>query len=185
MEVTASLFPQGHLRRAAAVSTFVSVGNATQPFMRLLEAVCELAPQMPQPVFVQFGAAQSFACPDCTGVAFMEMGEFAQRVNSADLLILHAGAGSVIHAVRAGKTPVIMPRRSSLGEHVDDHQVEFARELEKTGKVFVAHDAATLAQATVAALQHQMLRDAAASGESPLVGMVRLALVSASIEGRR
>lgn len=157
----------------------MSVGNATQPFTRLLDAVCELAPQLPQPVFVQFGAAQAFACPSCTGVAFLEMGEFAQHLSEAELLILHAGAGSVIHAVRAGKIPVIVPRRACLGEHVDDHQLEFARELEKTGKAIVAHDAATLAQAAVSALQRQRLSGKAADGEPPLVGMVRQALVRA------
>lgn len=176
MGVAANLFPQGHLRGAVVVSTFVSVGNATQPFTRLLEAVCELAPQLPQPVFVQFGAAHAFACPSCTGVAFLEMGEFEQRVSAAELLILHAGAGSVIHAVRAGKTPVIMPRRASLGELVDDHQLEFAHELEKTGKVIVAHDVAALAQAAVSALQRQRLSGKAVDGEPPLVGMVRHAL---------
>ena len=31
------------------MSTFVSVGNATQPFTRLLDAVCALAGQLPQP----------------------------------------------------------------------------------------------------------------------------------------
>lgn len=155
------------------MSTFVSVGNATQPFTRLLEAVCEVAPRLPQPVFVQFGAAQSFACPGCAGVAFLEMEAFAQHVSEAELLILHAGAGSVIHAVRAGKIPVVMPRHASLGEHVDNHQLEFARELEKTGKVFVAHDAATLMQAAIAALQCQRMRDVGVASEPPLVGMVR------------
>lgn len=158
------------------MSSFVSVGNATQPFARLLEAVCELAPQLPQPVFVQFGAIQSFTCPACTGVAFVEMDEFEQRVSEAELLILHAGAGSVIHAVRAGKTPVVMPRRTSLGEHVDDHQLEFARELEKTGKVLVAHDAVTLGQAVAEALKRQRVSGGAASEEPPLVGMVRAVL---------
>jgi UDP-N-acetylglucosamine transferase subunit ALG13 len=159
------------------------VGNATQPFTRLLEAVCELAAQLPQPIFVQFGAAKSFVCPDCTGVAFLEMGAFAEHVRAADLLILHAGAGSVLHALRAGKTPVVMPRRTSLGELVDDHQFEFSRELEKTGKVLVAHDAATLSQAAVAALQRQRLSSGAAISEPPLVGMVRHALSRAMIGG--
>lgn len=166
------------------MSTFVSVGNATQPFTRLLEAVCQLAPQLPQPVFVQFGSAQLFACPHCTGVAFMEMGEFALRVDAAELLILHAGAGSVIHAVRAGKIPVVMPRRADKGEHVDDHQIEFALELEKTGKIIVAHDAATLAQAAVSALQRQRLSGKTVAGEPPLVGMVRDALAQAMTLGR-
>lgn len=158
------------------MSTFVSVGNATQPFARLLDAVCKLAPQLPQPVFVQYGAAHSFSCAACAGVAFLEMGEFEKRVIEAELLILHAGAGSVIHAIKAGKVPVIMPRRASLGEHVDDHQHEFARELEKIGKVFVAHDAATLAQAVVVALQNQKIRYFVGHAEPPLVEMVRKAL---------
>jgi len=162
------------------VSTFVSVGNATQPFTRLLEAVCEVSDQLPQPVFVQHGAAQSFSCSDCDGVAFMEMGEFEQRVNEAELLILHAGAGSVIHAVRAGKVPVVMPRRAIFGEHVDDHQMEFARELEKAGKVFVAYDAASLAQAAVLVMKRQQLSGIKESCEPPLVEMVRNVLVKAS-----
>lgn len=166
------------------MSTFVSVGNATQPFTRLLEAVCALAPQLPQPVFVQFGIAQPFACPACTGVGFLAMGEFAQRVSEAELLILHAGAGSVIHAIHAGKVPVVMPRLAKYGEHVDDHQLEFAHELEKTGKVLVAHDAATLAQAAAAALQRQRMRDTVGPAEPLLVGMVRHALVRALTGGR-
>lgn len=166
------------------MSTFVSVGNATQPFTRMLDAVCEIAGQLPQPIFVQFGAASSFDCPGCTGAAYVNMAEFEQRVNEAELLILHAGAGSVIHAVRAGKTPVIVPRRASLGELVDDHQLEFARELETTGKVFVAHDAAILAQAAAAALQRQRMSGTAAAAEPPLVDMVRHALARALNEGR-
>lgn len=159
------------------MSTFVSVGNATQPFRRLLDAVCELAPNLPQPVFVQQGAAQDFSCPHCGGIAFMDMQAFEQQVAAAELLILHAGAGSVIHAVRAGKVPVVMPRRGRSGEHVDDHQLEFARELAATGKVVVAYDAATLAQAVAEALQRQRAAGGVVAGESPLVGMVRKLIV--------
>jgi beta-1,4-N-acetylglucosaminyltransferase len=159
------------------VTTFVSVGNATQPFTRLLEAVCELAPQFPQPVFVQFGSVPTFHCLSCNGVAYMGMGDFEQRISAAELLILHAGAGSVIHAIRAGKTPVVMPRRASLGEHVDDHQLEFARQLEKAGKILVAHDVATLASSAAMALQRQRIPSpGGTTDEPPLIGKVRAVL---------
>lgn len=159
------------------MSTFVAVGNATQPFRRLLDAVCELAPHLPQPVVVQHGAAQDFACPHCQGVAFMDMQAFERQVAEADMLILHAGAGSLIHAIQAGKIPVVMPRRASHGEHVDDHQVEFARVLEKAGKVVVANDASTLEQAIVLALERQRLLQVSESVEPPLVGMVQKLIV--------
>jgi UDP-N-acetylglucosamine transferase subunit ALG13 len=154
------------------MSTFVSVGNAVQPFRRLLDAVCEVAPLLPQPVFVQYGAAQEFSCLSCTGGAFLEMGEFERRISEAELLIMHAGAGSVINAIRAGKIPVVMPRRSGFGELVDEHQMEFARELEKVGKVSVAHDAASLMHAVELAMQRQKLATNKVINDSPLVAMV-------------
>jgi UDP-N-acetylglucosamine transferase subunit ALG13 len=154
------------------VSTFVSVGNATQPFPRLLDAVCDLAQHLPQPVFVQYGAAEHFACPTCSGAAFLDMDEFAHRVGGSGLLILHAGAGSVIHAVRAGKVPVVVPRRAQFGEHVDDHQVEFARELARMRKIVVCEDTEHLASAVNEALGRQQSRLDEAI-EPALVGMVR------------
>lgn len=161
------------------MSTFVSVGNATQPFTRLLEAVGQIAPYLPQPVFVQYGAGSMLACPGCAGLAYLDMAAFEQHVRDAELLILHAGAGSVIHAVRAGKIPVIMPRRADLGEHVDDHQMEFADELAKTDKVIVAHDATSLAAATALALANQKLNQYEVQYETSMIDMVRQALSGA------
>jgi UDP-N-acetylglucosamine transferase subunit ALG13 len=159
------------------MSTFVSVGNATQPFTRLLYAVCDLADQLPQPVFVQYGAAANFGCTACSGVAFLEMDEFVTRVQAADLLILHAGAGSALHAIRAGKVPVLVPRLHSQGEHIDDHQMEFALELERTGKAVVVRDASQLLAATTLALQQQ--GQGGLSPEEPrMVNLLRTLLAS-------
>ena len=179
MGVVASVFPQGDLWRATVVSTFVTVGNATRPFKRLLEAVGKIAGELPQPVFVQYGAGSMSDCPGCTGAAFLDMAAFEQHVREAELLILHAGAGSVIHAVRAGKIPVIMPRRARLGEHVDDHQEEFAEELAKTGKVMVAHDAATMTVAVACALALQKTEHYEVQRETAMIGSVRRALSGA------
>jgi hypothetical protein len=67
---------------------------------------------------------------------------------------------------------------------VGDHRLEFVHELEKTGKVLIAHDAAMLAQVTVAVLQRQQTRDAAEAGEPPTMGMARHSLLRARIGGR-
>jgi len=136
------------------MSTFVSVGNATQPFTRLLEGVAAIADRLPQPVIVQSGCGH-VAAAGCDARAYVPMDEFERLVARADLLILHAGAGSVIHAIRAGKVPVVMPRRAPLGEHVDDHQVEFAAALERVGRAVVAHNASGLAEAVERALALQ------------------------------
>jgi UDP-N-acetylglucosamine transferase subunit ALG13 len=164
------------------MSTFVSVGNATQSFQRLLDAVCEIAANLPQPVVVQYGSLSDFNCKHCQCVAFMDMQEFESQVAEADLLILHAGAGSVINAIKAGKVPIVMPRRVKLGEHIDDHQLEFARELSKAGSVVLCEDTSFLSSAVTEALSRQsqnklMIGYTKTPG---MVGMIRSVLLSRS-----
>lgn len=121
------------------MSTFVTVGNATQPFDRLLRAVAAVTPVLPRPIVVQCGASgTSIAEWEIREVLPME--RFEKLVLHATVLIMHAGAGSIIHAVKTGKKPIVMPRRASLGEHVDDHQLEFAEVLASVGLVTLVSD---------------------------------------------
>ena len=152
------------------MSTFVSVGNATQPFSRLLDAVTRLAPGLPQPVTVQHGS-NTFASAACRSVAFLDMESFTAHIREADLLIFHAGAGSVINAIQAGKVPVVVPRRACYGEHVDDHQLEFARALATAGKVVVVEDVGRLA-AAVDEARFRQARQSPSVKLPPLVSMV-------------
>jgi UDP-N-acetylglucosamine--N-acetylmuramyl-(pentapeptide) pyrophosphoryl-undecaprenol N-acetylglucosamine transferase len=41
-------------------------------------------------------------------------------------VVAHAGTGSLVGALEAGKLPVLVPRRAARGEHVDDHQEQIA-----------------------------------------------------------
>ena len=137
------------------MSSFVCVGNAVQPFTRLLDAVDRLAVKLPQPVVVQFGAAENWEGINCEGVDFLGMHEFEKHTEESLVTIMHAGAGSIIHALQAGKVPVIVPRRFSNGEHVDDHQVEFCRQLANEPRVVVCDDIADLENSVTIALQRQ------------------------------
>lgn len=68
------------------------------------------------------------------GIATHEVipsGELYAALQSADLVVAHAGAGSSLASLRAGKCPLLVPRRAAFGEHVDDHQAEIAAELER------------------------------------------------------
>jgi UDP-N-acetylglucosamine transferase subunit ALG13 len=141
------------------LSTFVSLGNALQPFARLLEGIGRLATQLPQPVIVQHGHTP-FRDRACLPAPFLGMDEFIEHIHNADLLIMHAGAGSIMHAVEAGKVPVVMPRRAAFGEHVNDHQVEFAQALAETGKVVIANTPDDLSYAVEKAMARQKLTQA-------------------------
>ncbi|HTA13429.1 MAG TPA: glycosyltransferase [Solirubrobacteraceae bacterium] len=52
-----------------------------------------------------------------------------QAIEEADVVIAHAGCGSSVSALEAGKKPVLVPRLASHGENVDDHQLLIASEL--------------------------------------------------------
>lgn len=153
------------------MSTFVTVGNATQPFERLLRAVTANLDMLPKPVHVQHGA-MPFSIPGCSAHPFLRMDQFAELVRCSNLLIMHCGAGSLMHALDAGKLPVVMPRQSRFGEHVDDHQIELAEALAGTGRIVMARWESELPNAICKAIEMgRMPRQP--SGEPPLVGLVR------------
>jgi hypothetical protein len=72
-------------------------------------------------------------------------------MEAADVVICHAGAGSILCAFRAGHTPVVVPRLARYSETVDDHQLELTRALAAEGRVIGVEDLATLPEAVASA----------------------------------
>ncbi len=64
--------------------------------------------------------------------------ELSLAMAESDVVITHAGIGSAISALTAGKRPVFVPRRKQFKEHIDDHQVLIACELDSRGLAFHA-----------------------------------------------
>ena len=57
--------------------------------------------------------------------------EMDQAMRDADVVVAHAGVGSSLAAIQSGHAPVVVPRRGRRGEHVDDHQLLIAAELDR------------------------------------------------------
>jgi UDP-N-acetylglucosamine transferase subunit ALG13 len=144
-------------RIRTSASTFVTVGNATQPFPRLLEAVDRLVRDdvLEKRVLVQSGNNPNFVPTYCEHVPFLSPEEFETWIAQADLIVSHAGAGTLFHVFQAGKTPVVMPRRKQNGELVDDHQIELARALAAEGRVVAAYEVEDLPEAIAEARERQ------------------------------
>jgi len=122
---------------------FVTVGNATQGFNRLLQAVDWLAGKGmfgSDPVFIQSGNNRAFSPSHCKHEPFLDMERFARMIQEADLIVCHVGAGTLFHVLQAGKVPVVMPRRKKYKEHVDDHQFELVEVLASEGRVIPAYE---------------------------------------------
>ena len=59
--------------------------------------------------------------------------ELSDAVAQADLVVAHSGTGSALTAMDAGKCAVLLPRLAIHGEHIDDHQLQIAGELDRRG----------------------------------------------------
>jgi UDP-N-acetylglucosamine transferase subunit ALG13 len=142
---------------------FVTVGTNEAAFDRLLDALDALE-TLPdgESLLVQAGAS-SVAVRQARCVEFLPYEEVVAAMREARIVITHAGVGSVLTALAAGKRPVVVPRLRRFGEAVDDHQVEFARQLAPTGLIRVVEDLDTLA----AALTPSEAFDAVELGPSP------------------
>jgi UDP-N-acetylglucosamine transferase subunit ALG13 len=131
--------------------TFVSIGNSPRHFVRLLDEVARIASSLPQPIVVQRGRTP-FDHPAIKHFSFVDAETFQDLLRGSQLFITHAGGGSVLAALRMGKTPVVVPRLARFGEHVDDHQIALAEELAKQGKIVRVDDIAQLRAAAETAL---------------------------------
>ncbi len=69
---------------------------------------------------------------------FVPIEEFDRYFKAADLIIAHAGMGTIISALQYSKPIVVMPRLAKLQEHRNDHQVATARSFSRLGHVKAA-----------------------------------------------
>lgn len=62
--------------------------------------------------------------------------ELAEIAASSDLVVSHAGVGSLLMALGVGKCPVIAARSRTFQEHVDDHQSQLVPTVARAGLAF-------------------------------------------------
>lgn len=107
---------------------FVTVGTHEQPFDRLLDCVDRLkeAGEIEEDVFMQTGYS-TYEPRFCRWERLIPYQEMVDNVRQARIVITHGGPASFLLPLQYGKIPVVVPRRHSFGEHVNDHQVEFVK----------------------------------------------------------
>lgn len=141
---------------------FLTIGTQ-EPFDRLVRAMDRWAASHARmPVFGQLGALK----PDSHRPAhfpfteFMDAAEYDARLQSARLIVAHAGMGSIISALTHAIPIIIMPRRAALGEHRNDHQLATVDRFRSRPGIWVADD-----EAMLPALIDRLLAEGAAGSD--------------------
>jgi UDP-N-acetylglucosamine transferase subunit ALG13 len=117
---------------------FVTVGTDHHPFDRLVE-------------WADAWFAQSHGAADCfiqsgtstpprrmPGQDYLDYEVMREWMKSATAVVCHGGPATIMECRYSGVKPIVVPRRRSLGEHVNDHQVDFSRRMAESGQVSLA-----------------------------------------------
>jgi UDP-N-acetylglucosamine--N-acetylmuramyl-(pentapeptide) pyrophosphoryl-undecaprenol N-acetylglucosamine transferase len=128
----------------------VTLGTIPYGFRRLLERMLAVLPAGVE-VTWQTGVTDVAGLP-IAARAELPGDELDAAIAAADVVVAHAGTGSALAALNAGRCPLLVPRERAHGEHVDDHQREIAAELAGRGLALQrAADALALADLHAAA----------------------------------
>lgn len=111
---------------------FITVGTHEQPFDRLLRCIdkmvvnglinekiiCQKGYTNYEPQYYNAGKLISYDC-------------MRENIEKARIVVTHGGPSSFIETLSVGKIPIVVPRKKEFGEHVNDHQLDFSRQIKK------------------------------------------------------
>ncbi len=125
---------------------FVVTGMHEHGFDRFVRAIDNLVGQgIIKDVFIQTGHSD-YQPKNCEWSNAIDFTEFEQLMGKADIIISHGGAGCIAGALERSKPIIVVPRLKEYNEHFDNHQLELASVLEKSGRILVAYDINDLEQ---------------------------------------
>jgi len=108
-------------------------------FDRLIQEMDKIAGRIDEEVVMQIGET-TYEPKNARSFRFASKEEMDGLYEDARVVVCHAGVGSILTALEHGKPVIAVPRRKKYGEHVDDHQLDIAGEMEKEGRITVVHD---------------------------------------------
>ena len=119
---------------------FVTVGTHEQQFDRLVRYMDQWAGRNEEEVILQTGYS-GYQPKNCRWSRLYPYEKITELENKARIVISHGGPSSFIIPLQAGRIPVVVPRRVGAGEHINDHQLDFCRELARRwGNIIVVED---------------------------------------------
>lgn len=117
---------------------FVAVGTQGS-FDRMIRTVDSWAAAAQRSdVFAQIGTGAAYRPAHIRYVESLSPDAFRQACLDADLIVAHAGMGTIITALEMGKPVVVLPRIEALGETRNDHQMATAAQFAARRQIHVA-----------------------------------------------
>ena len=126
-----------------AILIFVTLGTQDKAFPRLLEAIQKQIDngniKKEEKIIVQAGCTK-FKSKNMEIKHYMSIKKFEQLVDEADLIISHAGVGTILTALKKNKKIIAAARLKEYGEHVNDHQLQILENFSEAGYLLALKD---------------------------------------------
>ena len=112
----------------------VLLGTQDNSFHRLLDKIQELIDKkiIKEEVVVQAGRTK-YESKDMKIFSLVSQDKLKELTEKADIVITHGGVGSIVMSLKMGKKVIAVPRLSTFGEHVNDHQIQIVDSFDKQG----------------------------------------------------
>ena len=129
---------------------FVTVGTHEQPFDRLLKCIDKMVAdgKIKEEVIVQKGYTD-FELKYCEEYKLIGYDEMQKYIQEARIVITHGGPASFIAPLSIGKIPIVVPRKKEYNEHVNNHQLDFAKQVEKRMKNIIVAESESEIEAAI------------------------------------
>ena len=118
----------------------VTVGSSNILFDRLfvaIDSLCEKGVLNGNNVVAQTGKIK-YDIKNYRHFEYTSSNQMEDLQKEAEYVICHAGTGTVVGSLKAGKKVIVFPRLQKYHEHESDHQLDLAREFAAEGYVLCA-----------------------------------------------
>ncbi len=140
--------------RGASDLIFFTVGTQL-PFDRFAAVVEQFALKHPAlEVLGQVGPT-SLRFKGVNAQEFLEHDDYSDAISRAQVVLAHAGTGTIMAARKRGKPIIVLPRRAALREARSDHQVSTCRALEGEAGLHILQDPEQLESVLLAVLAQE------------------------------
>lgn len=116
---------------------FVTLGTQDKPFKRLLDYLENS--DIKDEIIVQNGFTE-YESNKLKLFKYLDKDDFDNYLKKADLIICHAGVGTIVNCLKNDKKVLAVPRLSKYGEHQNDHQLQIANAYFQKGYILVMND---------------------------------------------
>lgn len=101
----------------------------------------EISTRLSEPILIQRGYS-NYIPQNAKFFNFVPFDQAVEYIRTSNLVISHAGIGTIILCQKIGTPLIIIPRRKELGEHFNNHQLEIVEALKnrKYGNLYPLED---------------------------------------------